>query len=373
MKAIVLAAGKSTRTYPLTVHRAKPMLPLLDRTILGHTLDMLRDMHNIEETILIVHHGKKEIMERFGESYKGMSLTYIDQEEPLGTGHAVLMAEYMFNGSDDSVLIMNGDDIFNREDLSRLLKKKPSIAVRKVENPKLFGIFESKEIDGSLIATGLEEKPRYPKSDLANIGCYHLSTSIFSYLRKVKPSQRGEIELTDAIRRYIDWDDINLLRFTGTWLPIGFPWDLLNANDTLMSLSGKQSEPIISESVEFKKNVQIDGTSIIMDGVKLGNDVTIENSIIMEGAQIGSNSVIKDSIIGRDVRIDKDFVTEVSADGPISSLVKGQRVEVDRKRFGCVIGDGARIYKRVTTQPGVKIWPGVTVANKLVVDNDIEE
>lgn len=369
MKAIVLAAGRSTRTFPLTVSRAKPMLPLLNGTVLSYTLDILRDMHSIEEVILVVHHGKDEIIKTFGDSYKGMSLTYVDQEEPMGTGHAVLMTEYLFGTEDDSVVIVNGDDIYNREDFSRLLKRSPSIAVRKVDNPKIFGIFEAREREGQLIATGLEEKPRYPKSDLANLGCYHLSTSIFTYLKKVKPSQRGEIELTDAIRRYIDWDDITLTRFNGMWIPIGYPWDLLTANDHLM----QGNEPIIMDSVDMKRNVEITGNTIIGDGVRLGNDVVIENSIIMEGAQIGQGSAIRNSVIGRDVRIDKNFTAQDMNNGIITSAVKGQYVEVHRKRFGCAIGDGARISKKVTTHPGVKIWPDVNVNNVLVVDEDITE
>ena len=373
MKAILLAAGKSTRTFPLTVHRAKPMLPLLNGCILGYTLDILRDMHSIDEVILVVHHGKGEIIERFGESYKGMTLTYVDQKEPMGTGHAVLMAEYLFNGSDDSVLIINGDDIYNREDLTKILKRKPAIAVRKVDNPRIFGIFESKENDGKLIATGLEEKPRYPKSDLANIGCYHLSTSIFTYLKKVKPSQRGEIELTDAIKRYIDWDDIELVRFSGTWLPIGYPWDLLSANDHLMDALHEKREPIISEDVEMKRDVEIIGNSIIREGVKLGNDVVIDNSIIMEGTQIAQGSVIRNSIVGKNVRIDKNVIVQDSSEGIITSSVKGEMTEVNRKKFGCVIGDNARISKKITIMPGIKVWPNVQVNNKLSIDKDVYE
>ena len=371
MKAILLAAGASTRVYPLTLTRPKPVLPLRNGTILDYTLSLLRDMGKIDEVIIVVNYKKEMIVDRFGDSYKGMKLTYVDQEEPKGTGHAVLCTEYLFDDYEGSILVMNGDDLYSREDVSRMLEKFPRVAVKRVTNPSSFGVFEFKNVDGKLIATGLEEKPRYPKSDMVNVGCYHFGKDIFTYLRKVKPSSRGEIELTDAIMRYIDWQDLELTQILDFWIPIGYPWDLLTANEFMAKLGGEHPKPIISEGVEIKKNVEITGYSIIGENVKINNDVKIHNSIIMDGAIIGQNSVIKDSIIGEDVFIDRDFTAISDTESRIRSAVKGGYIEVSRSSFGCAIGDSTKIAKKITVHPGVKIWPEKDIYNITEVTEDI--
>ena len=371
MKAIILAAGASTRTYPLTLTRPKPVLPLRNGTILDYTLNLLRDMAKIDEVVLVVNYKKEKIIEHFGDSYKGMKLTYVDQQEPKGTGHAVLCTEYVFEDYEDSILILNGDDIYSREDISRIIEKYPKVAIRKVNNPSSFGIFEFKNNDGRLIATGLEEKPRYPKSDLANVGCYHFGKDIFKYLKRVKPSSRGEIEITDAIMRYIDWNDLELMQILDFWIPVGYPWDLLTANEFLSKQNGNHPKPIIAESADIRKNVEITGYSIIGENVVIGNDCKITNSIIMDGASIGQNSVIKDSIIGENVKIDRDFNAVSFSEKRILSAVKGNYVEVSRENFGCAIGDNTKISKKVTILPGVKIWPDKDIYNVTEIKEDI--
>ncbi|MFW6230986.1 MAG: sugar phosphate nucleotidyltransferase [Nanoarchaeota archaeon] len=369
MRAIILAAGASTRTYPLTATRPKPLLPLLDSTIISYTLDLLRDMGVIDEVIIVVNYLKDQIMDALGESHRGMKLTYVDQEEPLGTGHAVLKTEHLFD-TDSSVLIMNGDDLFSREDVAKVLEKYPRIAVKDVTHPERYGIFEMKHTDGKRIATGLEEKPRYPKSSLANVGIYHLGMDIFNYLHKIKQSPRGELELTDAVKRYIDWNDIELISMKEFWVPIGFPWDLLTANEFLMRRNGPV-KPIIDESATIKKGSEVRGTSIIGRDVKIGQGCLIENSIIMQGAQIASNSEVRDSIIGAYAYVDKEFITRSTSTTGIFSMVKGKKIKVERNALGCIIGDQSRLGKKITTLPGVKIWPACDVSNIREIDEDI--
>ncbi len=371
MKAIILAAGASTRTYPLTIERPKPMLPLMNGTILDYTLGLLRDLGHVDEVIVVLHHKKEKIVQRYGDSYKGMKMTFVDQEEPLGTGHAILMTEYLFEDYDGSLLIINGDDIYSRDDIGRMMDSFPRVAVKRVTSPSNFGIFEFKNVDGKLIATGLEEKPRYPKSDIANIGCYHFGKDIFTYLRKVKPSPRGEIEVTDAIKRYIDWHDLELMQVLDFWIPVGYPWDLLTANEKLAGLSGGYPKPFIHETAELKKNVEITGYSIIGPGVKIENDTKIHNSIIMENTHVGGNSQIRDSIICPNVKIEKEFYAISESESRIKSAVKGAYIEISRSNFGCAIGDNTKVSKKITTHPGVKIWSDKNIFNITELTDDV--
>jgi NDP-sugar pyrophosphorylase family protein len=374
MKAIILAAGSSTRTFPLTVTRPKPLLPLMNGTVLDYTLGLLRDMNVIDEVILVVNYKKEMIMNRYGDSFKGMRITYVNQDEPMGTGHAVMVTEDLFNSmSDTSVLIMNGDDIFSREDVAKVLEKYPAIAVKEVIDPKKFGVFEFKKEDAKLIATSLEEKPENPKSNLANVGIYHFGIDFFKYLHKVKPSRRGELEITDAIRRYIDWNDIRLIKIHEHWLPIGYPWDLLSANEFLMTLANKMPRPIVDDSVRMKESVEIVGASIIGKDVTLGENVYIKNSIIMDGVTIGADSVIKDSIIGENTVIEKECEIISETANKMYSKIKDEYVVINRSKFGCVIGDNVEIAKKATIHPGVKIWPNVSIQNKRDIKEDILE
>src|SRR3989344_1124817 len=112
MQAVIMAAGKSTRTYPLTLTRPKPLLPIANKPLLEHTLDNLHG--TADEIILIVGYKKEMIRDKFGKSYKGMRLRYVNQKEQLGTGHALLMAKPFITGR---FIVMAGDDLYSKQDI----------------------------------------------------------------------------------------------------------------------------------------------------------------------------------------------------------------------------------------------------------------
>jgi bifunctional UDP-N-acetylglucosamine pyrophosphorylase/glucosamine-1-phosphate N-acetyltransferase len=343
MKAIIMAAGKGTRTYPLTLTRPKPLLPILQQTIIENIFDTLLKV-GITETILIVHYMKDKIEQKLGNQYKEMKITYVDQKEAKGTGHAPLMARKYI--TEDDVLIMNGDDLHSEEELRNVLKKCPSISVREVKTPQLYGIFEYEEKDGEMIATELEEKPEKPKSSLANIGIYYVGKDFFEYLDRLEISPRGELEITDAIKAYMKKKDVRLVKAEPYWLPIGHPWDLLTATEALI------------------------GKGVIGKNVKIGEGTIIENSLIFGDVEIGKNCKIRNSIIGFNVKIGDNFETLDAAD-EIYSRLNGKTIKVNREKFGVTIGDNVIVEDNVTTYPGVKIWPGVIV--KKDVKEDLRE
>lgn len=357
MKAIILAAGKSTRTYPLTLTRPKPLLPLLDGTVMDYTLDLLKEV-GFDEVILIVNYKKEMIREKYGDEYKGLRLTYVEQYEPKGTGHAILCTkEYL---DDENFLVLMGDDIYAKETIENVMQKNPSLAVREVKTPRLYGIYEVEEKDGELIAKTIEEKPEEPKSNLANLGLYYFETSFFDHLEKITTSPRGELEVTDAIATYLLEKDIRVVKAEPYWLPIGHPWDLITATERLIP-----GQNIIDDSAEIDESVEMRCCSVIGKKVKIGKNTKIIDSVIFDGAEIGENCTIDSSVIGEGVTIEDNV--KIEADSNIESEVNGKTVRVNR-RFGSAIGDKATVKKGAEIKPGVKIWPGKEVEGEVKRD-----
>jgi bifunctional UDP-N-acetylglucosamine pyrophosphorylase/glucosamine-1-phosphate N-acetyltransferase len=128
--------------------------------------------------------------------------------------------------NDDKVIIMNGDDLYDNEDIKNLIERCPSIAVKKVLNPSSFGIIE---IENNKVIN-IEEKPQNPKSDLANIGLYCLPKVIFN--ESIEKSERGEYEITDYIKKLISQNNLNFVE-ASYWIPASYPWDLFNMLEAL--------------------------------------------------------------------------------------------------------------------------------------------
>jgi len=135
MQAIILTAGKGTRMYPLTLNLPKPLLRVLGKSILERNLEQLQDL--VEEVILVVGYKGQAIKNYFGSSYKDLRITYVWQEQQLGTGHAARLALPHLKGR---FLLMYGDDLYDRQDIEKLLAKCPSILLGKVKNPSQFGV-----------------------------------------------------------------------------------------------------------------------------------------------------------------------------------------------------------------------------------------
>ena len=171
MQAVILAAGKSTRTYPLTVNTPKPMLKVLDKTILEHNLDQLVGL--VDEVIIIVGFKKDLIIDKYGASYKGMKLFYAEQKQQLGTGHALQTARQFLK---EKFLVLNGDDIFSRIDIARMLEHDYAILVREVDDVTPFGAVVVEDDKVKRIV----EKPKENISKFANVGAYVFDPDIFA-------------------------------------------------------------------------------------------------------------------------------------------------------------------------------------------------
>jgi bifunctional UDP-N-acetylglucosamine pyrophosphorylase/glucosamine-1-phosphate N-acetyltransferase len=384
MKAVILAAGESTRTYPLTFTRPKPLLDIANKTILEYNLEAMEGL--IDEVLLIVGYRKEMIMERFGNRFGGIKLTYIEQKERLGTGHALLAAEPRLKGR---FFVIGGDDIFNRRLFEECLKHDLCVVAEKVKEPERFGVW----IEKSGKVSGFAEKPEKFISDLANTGLYILDSDIFPEIRKLKKSKREEYELNEAANELSAKRDIHIVRSEKEWLSIGYPWDLLWANERILQgikdsdikgevekgatikgpvVVGKntlirsgayiEGPVVIGENCDIGPNCYIRPFSSVGNGCSIGNGVEIKNSIIMKGSRANHLSYIGDSVLGHNINIGGgNTMANLRHDNEnVRSFVKGNGVDTFRRKFGTVIGDNVKTGAGTIIYPGRKIWAGKT-------------
>ncbi len=392
MKAVILCAGRSTRTYPLTVNRPKALLMAGGKAIIEHILDSLDGVAG--EAILVVGFGKDQIISKLGESYGNMKIRYAEQAEPLGTGNALLQAE-KFIGKDERFMVLMGDNLYPREAMAECVSYGISMLGQKVPNPLEFGIIET---DGGF-TTKITEKPDEATSNLANTGFYVLNDRVFEALRSLKVSQRGEYELTDAINELAKSMRFRCF-YTNEWVPVVYPWDLLAANRAVLSKIRKKISGTVEEHVTIKGNVFVGKGTVLKSGThiegpafigencvigpnayvrqdtSIGNNVRfrgeVVNSIIMDNTTAKHNCYIGHSVIGENVNIAAGTVTaDYRHDGgQHATLVKGRKVQTSLTKLGAFIGDGVRTGINTSIYPGRKIWPSLTTKPAEVVDKD---
>ncbi len=397
MQAVIFCAGKSTRTYPLTVTRPKPLLPLLNKPIIEFQLEALYPF--VKEYILVVGYKKEMIHQRLGEEWYGKKIKYIFQEEQRGTGHAVLLCEKEIQ---DAFIAMNGDDLFDPEDLLNLSQQgRPCALVKEVEDPRAYGIYE---IDSDNKVKRLVEKPKVVFSNIANMGAYLFAPNIFPILHNTPLSERGEIEITSAIQIMAEQSGFWVLPAEGYWLPIGYPWDLLRANAFLLD---KMEEPKILGDIMpgawIEGKVFIDEGTVVRPGsfiegpayigkkcaigpncwirpyttignnCRVGQASEIKNSILLDNTYAPHQNYVGDSILGEGVNLGCGTVTaNVRHDGqPHRSVVNGVLIETGLKKLGAIIGDGVHTGILTSIYPGRKMWPHTFTRPGEVVERDI--
>ena len=397
MKAVILAAGKSTRTYPLTLTRPKPLLPIANKPILAHQLDALSGL--VDGVVLVVGYRHEMIRERFGDRYKDISIEYIEQTEQKGTGHAVLQTAGAIDGP---FLAMHGDDLFDPKDLARLAAPEQAALAKTVEDPRLYGIFEVTE---EMNVVRLVEKPVEIFSKLANIGAYKFTPEVFEVLRNTPPTERGEIEVTCAVHTLAQAGAFKVVETEGYWLPMGYPWHLLDVNEYWLAnhfeekmegevhptavISGPVSigkgtvvgpgvviegPVIIGENCKLGPNTYLRPGTTMGNGSKAGQGTELKNTILFEGAAVPHLSYVGDSVVGEKANLGCGTVTaNFRHDGSNHwSMVKGERVDTGRRKFGAIIGDHVHTGIHTAIYPGRKLGPGVSTLPGQVVSEDIE-
>jgi glucose-1-phosphate thymidylyltransferase len=337
MKGIILAGGHGTRLRPLTFTGNKHMIPIANKPMLLYGIGNLSKA-GIKEIGVILGPLNEGVKESIGDGSRfGVKVTYLSQPDPKGLAHAVLVAEDFIQN--EPFIMYLGDNLL-KQGVMPLIDSYSStckdciICVTRVNNPSQYGIVELDE-EGNVVR--LIEKPREPRSNLALVGAYLFNRSIFHAAKKIEPSWRNELEITDAIQFLLEHGyQIGVQYINGWWKDTGKPDDLLDANqfvlDDMESTNGYNIANIdssclirgkvsIGRNTVVKSNTRIKGPVIIGENCEIGPDVyigpytsignnskiissEIEGSIVMQNTTINCNKRIVDSIIGRNSRLE---------------------------------------------------------------------
>lgn len=345
MKGLVLAGGKGSRLRPITHTSAKQLVPIANKPILFYVIENLVNA-GIKEIGMIVGDTKQEIMEACGDGEKfGAKITYIPQDAPLGLAHAVLTAEDFIK--DETFVMFLGDNFIKggvKDFVDQYKREKPNslILLTEVKNPSDFGVAVLK--DGKVHK--LEEKPKKPLSNLALVGVYLFDKNIFTAAKKIKPSGRGELEITDAIQKLIDDDFIvhpHIVR--GWWKDTGKLEDILEANRMVL-------EAIEPENLGKIKDSQIEGRVCIKKGAE------ITNSLIRGPVIIGENTKIIDSYVGPFTSIYYDAKVEKSEIENSIVLEGSHIIDIGCRLESSLIGKDVKIYKSNIKPRAIKLMIG---------------
>ncbi len=394
MKAVIMAAGKSTRTFPLTVHTPKSMLPILNKPLLEYTLSSMHGL--VDEFILIIGFEKDQIESYFGHSFQGTPIRYVEQTEKYGTGGALLCAKPFLT---DRFIVLNGDDMFCRHDIEMVMKHRYGVLAKKVADPDRFGIFR---LDQKGFVKEIVEKPQEHIGDLANIGVYVFDTDVFYH--DLKSSSRGEYEVTDYLN-YLALQNKVHVEVASDWIPLTYPWNLLEANVEYLkrikesSIHGTIEEgaaikgilhlgkgsiiksgsciegPVfIGDNSEIGPLAHIRPNTIIRNNVRIGKTETVD-SVWMDNTTAKHNGYIGHSVIGRNVNIGAGTITaDFRHDGKNhTTVINNDKVDTRRRKLGVFIGDGVNTGIGTLIYPGRKLWPYTcTLPGEIVMKDKVK-
>lgn len=308
MKGVVLAAGYGSRLLPFTSFRPKQLLPVAGKPVLMHSLEYMRDVLDIHDVIIVVGYQRLAIMDYFKDGKNlGMEISYVVQRMNHLRGLAAALNLVKDQIKDDFALLL-GDNLFSANlkkviDLHISTNASCTLHIEENPEPQRYGVVE---LDGDNVIS-LEEKPKNPKSNNVITGFYVLSPIIFSMISDLKPSARGEYELTDALQLLLDNNyTIKASKIEGWRLDIGYPEDLLAINKQYLNVKTHQVQgeiinttiipPVyISEGSTIKDSL-VGPYVMIEEGVNI-SDCQIQNAVILEKSSI-LRSVIRDSVIG---------------------------------------------------------------------------
>jgi glucose-1-phosphate thymidylyltransferase len=352
-KGLVLSGGRGTRLRPLTHTAAKQLVPVANRPILYYVLDNLLEAGIRDVGIIISPETGKAIREAVGDGNSwGMKFEYILQEEPLGLAHAVKVARPFL--AKDPFIMYLGDNLIGSgiSEFRETFEKSnadASILLKKVGNPSSFGIAE---VNSQGQVCRLVEKPRNPRSDLALVGIYFFSPKIHEAIDRIRPSARGELEITDAIQELLEQGcSVLSHQLDSWWLDTGKKDDLLTANSVVLDewvkrelLGEIDEESQVSGRVRLGKDSKVI-RSTIRGPVVIGDKVQIENSFIGPFTSIGNgcrilSSVMEHCVLLENARIEQVDRLEDSLVGKGSSVIKNRG---NHQAYRLMIGDDSEV------------------------------
>jgi glucose-1-phosphate thymidylyltransferase len=351
LRGLILSGGKGTRLRPITHTSAKQLVPVANKPVLFYGIEAMAAAGIDEIGIIIAPETGGEIREAAGDGAQfGVSITYIEQDAPLGLAHAVLTAEEFLG---DSPFVMYLGDNLLRDGITELVNtfraRSPDamILLTEVDDPENYGVAE---LDGDSVAR-LVEKPKEPATNLALVGVYMFTPSIFAAAKAIEPSWRNELEITDAIQHLVDSGlrvDPHIV--TGWWKDTGQVQDMLEANRLILD---DLDERIDGELIDSR----VEGRVVIEEGALLERATVRGPAIIGAGsritdAYIGPYSAIGDDVVIASAEIEHSIVLSGSSvtnlEGRIEASLIGRNVNIGRspalpKAYRFVAGDNAEL------------------------------
>lgn len=395
MRAIILAAGEGSRLKPFTVTRPKVMIPVGDKPILEYVVNALQES-GIIDIIMVVGYKREKIMDYFGDGHKwGVNIVYVEQFQQLGTAHALRQVSHMIN---DRFLVINGDTIIDSSAIKEIVRVSSGDAAMltvTVDKAHQYGVVKTQ----NHIVRAILEKPKGEEiSNVVNAGVYSFSPIIFNFLESMEISERGEYEITDALRTMLkEGYTIKSVHTNATWLDALYLWNLLDMNVATLArrkadIRGKVEEGVhvigpialgensvimsgsyVVGPVAIGDNCDIGPNSVILPSTSIGSNCTIEpftrisNSILMNNVKVSSFGHIANSVIGEGVSIGPGFIAESSE----------ARVEVDsalmKTNIGAIIGDNTEVSGRVLVKPGKIIGVRCRIGSGAMVSENVPD
>ena len=331
MKALLTAGGHGTRLRPITYTQNKHLIPIANKLMLKYAIDYLKES-DIYEIGIIVNANDESIINAFGDGKNyGVEITYIEQDQPLGLAHVVKISQ-SFIGNDDFIFYL-GDNILIGGVKSfindfKKMKSNCHLVLSQVPDPSRFGVADI--VDNQIV--NIQEKPISPRSNLAVTGIYLYDSNIFEAVNNIKPSKRGELEISDAHQFLIENGyEVSFSEITGWWKDTGQPSDLLDANC------------LVLDNIKSQNNGNIDDISKMAGEVIIGKNSSIINSIIKGPVIIDNDCTIKDSYIGPYSSIGKNC------------KITNAKVEYSILMEGCVLDSLNQIMKSSLLGKNVKV------------------
>ena len=309
MKGIILHGGHGTRLRPLTHTGPKQLLPIANKPMSQYALEDLKKAGITDIAIIIGDVYPEKVKEYYGTGEKfGVNITYVYQDKPKGISHAISLCKDFVN--QDKFVVYLGDNVL-RKDLVSYTKKFSSsnsdalILLCEVEDPSRFGVAQ---LDNSKIKK-ITEKPKDSPSNLAVIGIYFLTPKIFGIIDNLKPSSRGELEITDALQMLLSVGIVDYDTVTGWWKDTGTPEDIIHANKLVLDSIGTENQFLIDDDSKIQDNIVIGkNTEISSDSFITGPVIIGKNCKIGPAVRIGSYVSIGDNCILKNCNIENSII-----------------------------------------------------------------
>jgi glucose-1-phosphate thymidylyltransferase len=352
MKGLILSGGKGTRLYPITFNRAKQLVPVANKPVLFRVIEAIKEA-GIDDIGIVIGDTGEEIKAAVGNGKRwDVRITYIPQEAPLGLAHAVKIS-HSFLGDDRFVMFL-GDNVI-QGGISSLIRQFASsdwnsqVVLTQVDHPEHYGVAE---LDDQSKIRRLVEKPRNPPSNLALVGIYMFDHNIFQAVNSIKPSWRGELEITDAIQWLVENGcSVHPYIHRGWWIDTGKPIDMLEANNRVLAEITHKVDGYVDRDSKVDHLVTIErGAEIINSVVRgpaiIGEDARLINSYIGPFTSIYHGTVVENSEIEHSIVLDHSRIVNVPS--RIEDSIIGRDVEVTYspikpKAYKMTLGDHSRV------------------------------